>query len=126
MGLRSLVIWLLLLPHFHAQQLTTEQERQLQQWQQFQQHQAQAPQDVSPWTTSYFDLGQNIRLDQIDGHFRATDGSVTELQKENMQLARELSDVEARSSVWFGIIGAATVGALGLALNNFLKIKDKP
>jgi hypothetical protein len=111
-------------------QLNPEQQRQLQQWQQYQQFQAQVhqqaiPVDPSAWTTSYWDLGQNIKIEEINKHFESTDGRVTKMEDAHAKSDRELSDIEARSSVWFSILGAGVLGAIGLAANNFLKLKDK-
>jgi hypothetical protein len=100
--------------------------QQYQQFQQFQRQIGSVPPDQSPWMTSYWDLGQNIKIDQINQHLVATDANIAKLQDQNLLLARELSDLEARSSVWFGILGAAVLGALGISMNNFLKIKGKP
>jgi FtsZ-binding cell division protein ZapB len=106
-------------------QLTQEQNRQLQQYQAYQRQAAPPVGDPSAWTTSYWDLGQNIKIEQINEHFKGTDANVTDLQHQNLALARELSDVEARSSVWQSIMGGGLLAALGLALTNFFKIKDK-
>ncbi len=121
LGCRSIcwsaaALWLIALPHIRPQASASQFPRQI----------TSAP-DQSPWMTSYWDLGQNIKIDQINEHLeKATDANIAKLQDQNLQLARELSDLEARSSVWFSILSAATLGALGLAMNNFLKIKGKP
>lgn len=120
----SAAIILLASTNIHPQ-LNLDQQRQLQQYQQMERARQTPPQDESPWTTSYWDLGQNIKIDQINEHFKSTDGHIDDMEKQIGERGRELSDVEARSSVWFSIIGAAVLGALGISANNFLKIKDK-
>lgn len=111
-------------------QLNPEQIRQLQQWQQYQAFQAQvhqqvAPPDQSAWTTSYWDLGQNIRLGQTDDHFKATDGRVTDLEHERNASDREMSDLEGSGRVINLLLGSIGATALGLALTNFFTKKEK-
>lgn len=135
MGLRFLVfacrsaclgvvgLWLLVSPHLRLQMTAAQQFQQFQQFQ----HQVSATPDQSPWMTSYWDLGQNIKIDQLNEHLaKGTDANISKLQDENLQLSRELSDVEARSSVWFSILGAGVMGALSVAITNFLKLRGKP
>lgn len=111
-------------------QLNPEQIRQLQQWQQYQAFQAQvhqqvAPPDQSAWTTSYWDMGQNIRLDQVNTHFEKTDGRVTDLEHGTAASNRELSDLEGSGRIINLVLGAVGASALGLALTNFFTKKEK-
>lgn len=125
LSLGIMALWLVIMPHIRPQ-VVSPQLRQYQQWQQFQQRQQQQLEDPqSAWTTSYWDLGQNItlaghkeRLDKIDGHMEHTDANV-------VTLGRELSDQEGSARIVFWFLGAAVTTALGVSLTNFFRIRDK-
>jgi hypothetical protein len=108
-------LWLISVPHIRPQLASA-------QFQEVQRQQQQALQNE--WPTSHWDLGQNIRLDAIDTHITATDHQVDNLRDKHESLAREVSDGQGASRVWFGIIGAALIGALTFSFSNFLKIRD--
>jgi hypothetical protein len=106
---------LVTLPHVRPQMSSA-------QFQQIQQQQQMAIQNE--WTTSHWDLGQNIRLDAIDTHLAATDTRIETLRSKHEDLAREVSEGDGESKVWFGILGAGLLAVLGFAASNFLKIRD--
>lgn len=108
-------LWLITVPHIRPQ-LTSAQ------FQEIQRQQQQALQNE--WTTSHWDLGQNIRLDAIDTHLTATDHQVDNLRDKHESLAREVSDSAGASRVWFGIISGVLLAGLGFSFSNFLKIRD--
>lgn len=110
-------MWLISVPHMRPQMTSA----------QFQQIQRQQQESVqNEWTTSHWDLGQNIRLDAIDSHINATDARVESLRDKHDTLAREVSEGNGEAHVWFGILGAGLLGALTFSFSNFLKItKEK-
>ena len=129
MGIRALILvlknvalaiaaaWIIVLPHLRIRPQLSQQDQQLQQQRrQIQQLMQQANMGGQEnWTTSAFDLGQNIRLSQIDDHLKSTDSNIDKVREQNNLLGRELSDVEGRESVWFSIIGALVIGSIGLS-----------
>lgn len=131
MGLRFLVLackrvlvgigalWLISVPHLRPQMSSA-------QFQEVQRQQQLAIQNE--WTTSHWDLGQNIRLDAIDGptgHLTHTDTNVENLRLEHEKLAREVSETNGEEKVWFSILSAGLVAVVGFAFSNFLKIRDQ-
>ena len=92
------------------------------QFQEIQRQQQEAIQNE--WTTSHWDLGQNIRLDQTDRHFESTDTRVENLRVAHESLAREVSEAHGEATVYFGILSAAVIAVMGFAFSNFLKIRD--
>lgn len=110
-------LWIIALPMSHVRpQMTSAQFQEIQRQQQL------AIQNE--WTTSHWDLGQNIRLDAIDGHLTATDIRAENLRAAHEALAREVSESNGESKVWFAILGFGLMAALGAAATNFLKIRD--
>src|ERR1700693_1089137 len=85
-------MWLVTMPHIRPQ-VVSQQQRQYQQFQQFQHQQQQMEDPQVAWTTSYWDLGQNIKIDQINQHLeKATDPNIEKLRDQNLALAREVSE----------------------------------
>ena len=128
--LSIMALWLLSITHLGVHpQLTAQQEHQLEQYQQFEQRQLPSP-DQSPWTTSYWDLGQNIKIDQINVHLGANDHRLDALDGPNdgaiVKIKGDQREMEGREGVWFSILSAGVLGALGLAGVNFLKLKGMP
>jgi hypothetical protein len=127
MGLRFLLLackrvlvgigamWLISVPHLRPQMTSA-------QFQEIQRQQQMAIQNE--WTTSHWDLGQNIRLDAIDTHLNATDTRAESLRDKHEALAREVSEGNGEAKVWFGILGAMVLAALGFAFSNFIRIRD--
>jgi hypothetical protein len=127
MGLRFLLLackrvlvgigamWLISVPHLRPQMTSA-------QFQEIQRQQQMAIQNE--WTTSHWDLGQNIRLDAQEAHLNATDTRAENLRNAHESLAREVSEGNGESRVWFGILGAGLLGVLGIAGSNFLKLRD--
>lgn len=108
-------MWLISVPHLRPQMSSA-------QFQEIQRQQQMAIQNE--WTTSHWDLGQNIRLDAQDTHLAATDARVEMLRGKHEDLAREVSEGDGESKVWFGILSAGLLAVLGFAVSNFLKIRD--
>lgn len=110
-------LWLLVLPMNPIRpQMTSAQ------FQEIQRQQQQALQNE--WSTSHWDLGQNIRLDAMEGHLTATDTRAEVLRVSHEALAREVSEAHGEETVWFGIIGAVLVALIGAVMSNYLKIRD--
>jgi hypothetical protein len=106
---------LVTLPHVRPQMSSA-------QFQQIQRQQQEAIQNE--WTTSHWDLGQNIRLDEIDRHLNGTDTNVEKVRESHETLAREVSEGNGESKVYFGILSAGLLAVVGFAFSNFLKIRD--
>lgn len=109
-------LWLLSVPHLRPQ-LTGAQ------FQEIQRQQEQALQNE--WTTSHWDLGQNIRLDAIDSHLNATDARAENLRDKHESLAREVSESHGEQTVWFSIISAGVLGVGALAISNMMKLRKE-
>lgn len=118
-ALGVIALWLVSLVHIGVRpQLSPQQQRQLQQYQAM-----QMPDQGSPWTTSAWDLGQNIKLDALNGHINSTDGTVENIRNKEEALAREVSEAHGEQTVWFSIIsvGVAAVGTL--AISNMMRLR---
>lgn len=107
-------MWLISVPHIRPQMTSA-------QFQEIQRQQTQAIQNE--WTTSHWDLGQNIRLDAIDTHLNATDQRAESLRDKHEALAREVSESHGEQTVWFSIISAAVVGVGTMAISNMMKLR---
>lgn len=108
-------LWLISVPHLRPQMTSA-------QFQEIQRQQQQAIQNE--WTTSHWDLGQNIRLDEEERHIDATDARGESLREKHEALAREVSDANGQAKVWYGFLSAFVIAALGFAFSNFLRIRD--
>lgn len=114
-------LWILsLIPTGVRPQLNQQQQRQLQQYQQMQ---VGSPDSQGPWITSYWDLGQNIKLDQLNGHIASTDANVENLRNKYESLRADVSEGHGEQTVWFGIISAGLVATGSLALNNMMRLR---
>jgi phosphotransferase system glucose/maltose/N-acetylglucosamine-specific IIC component len=122
-ALGILALWFVtIIPTGVHPQLSPQQQRQLQQYQQMQ---VGSPDSQGPWVTSYWDLGQNIKLDQLNGHINATDVNVENLRNKHEALAREVSESHGEQTVWFSIISACLLGIGGLAISNMMRLRSK-
>jgi hypothetical protein len=114
-------LWILsLIPTGVRPQLNQQQQRQLQQYQQMQ---VGSPDSQGPWITSYWDLGQNIKLDQLNGHIASTDTNVENLRNKYESLRADVSESHGEQTVWFGIISAGVVGIGTLAVSNMMRLR---
>jgi hypothetical protein len=120
-ALGVIALWFVsLVPIGVRPQLNQQQQRQLQAYQQMQ---AGSPDQQGPWVTSYWDLGQNIKLDQLNGHIGATDVNVENLRNKYEALRADVSESHGEQTVWFGIISAGLVTVGGLAISNMMRLR---